>query len=96
MVPNVPKRNVFAKLPFLGNTLFQIRKKLQKLFSDKLTSCTSPKSHFYVTCRAKNCSIFKDKMLLSGLVYKYMCEVAAIPLIMEKPNAVLKPEVLNI
>ena len=40
MVPNVPKRNVFVKLPFLGNTWFQIRKKLQKLFSDKLTTCS--------------------------------------------------------
>ena len=39
MVTNVPKRNVFVKLPFLGNTSFQIRKKLQELFSDKLMSC---------------------------------------------------------
>ena len=38
MVPNVPKRTVFVKLPFLGNTSFQIRNKLQKLFSNKLTS----------------------------------------------------------
>ena len=39
MVPNVPKRNVFVKLQFLGSTSFQIRKNLQKLFSDKVTSC---------------------------------------------------------
>ena len=39
VVPNVPKRNVFVKIPFLGSTSFQIRKKPQKLFSDKLTSC---------------------------------------------------------
>ena len=39
VVPNVPKRNVFVKLSFLGSTSFQIQKKLQKLFSDKLTSC---------------------------------------------------------
>ena len=38
MVPNIPKRNVFVKLPFLGSASFQIRKKLQILFSDKLTS----------------------------------------------------------
>ena len=38
MVPNVAKRNVFVKLPFLGSTSFQIRKKLQKLFCDKLKS----------------------------------------------------------
>ena len=37
IVHNVPKRNVFVKLSFLGRTSFQIRKKLQKLFSDKLT-----------------------------------------------------------
>ena len=36
MVPNGPKRNVFVKLLFLGNTSFQNRKKLQKLFSDNL------------------------------------------------------------
>ena len=28
VVPNVPKRNVFVKLPFLGSTSFQIRKKV--------------------------------------------------------------------
>ena len=39
VVRNVPKRNVFVKLPFLGSASFQIRKKLQKLFGDKLTSC---------------------------------------------------------
>ena len=70
MVPNVPKR-----LLFLGRTSFQIRKKLQKLFSDKLTSCnweiifTSP-------VRVKYLFTFKDKlaeMLLSRFVYKYEC-----------------------
>ena len=39
MVPNIRKRNVFVKLPFLGSASFQIRKKLQILFSDKLTCC---------------------------------------------------------
>ena len=29
VVSNVPKRNVFVKLPFLGSTLFQIQKKLK-------------------------------------------------------------------
>ena len=36
MVPNLPKRNVSVKLPFLGSTSFQIRKEL--------------KNRFYVTC----------------------------------------------
>ena len=73
MVPNVPKRNVFAKLPFLGSTLFQIQKKLQKLFSDKLTSCNL-KIAFMSHVRVQSFFTFKDKlpkMLLSGLVYKY-------------------------
>ena len=68
--------NVFAKLSFLGSTLFQIRKKLQKLFSDKLTSCIL-KIVFTSPVRVKSFFTFKDKlpkMLLSGLVYKYKCD----------------------
>ena len=38
MVLNVLKRNVFVKLLFLGSAS-KIRKNLQTLFSDKLTSC---------------------------------------------------------
>ena len=75
MVPNVPQRNVFVKLPFLGSTSFQIRKKLQKLFSDKLTSCNL-KIAFTSPVRVKSFFTFKDKlpkMLLSGLVYQYKC-----------------------
>ena len=75
MVPNVPKINVFVKLPFLRITLFQIQKKLQKLFSSKLMSC-SLKIVFTSPVRVKSFFIFKDKlpkMLLSGLVYKYEC-----------------------
>ena len=70
LVPNVPKRNVFVKLPFLGSTSFQIRKKLQKLFSDKLTSCNL-KIVFTSPVRVKSFFTFKDrlpKMLLLGLV----------------------------
>ena len=75
MVPNVPKRNVFVKLPFLGSTSFQIRKKLQKLFSDKLTSCNL-KIVFTSPVRVKSFFTFKDKlpkMLLSVLLYKCNC-----------------------
>ena len=39
IVQIVPKRNVLVKLPFLESTSFQIRKKLQKLFNDKLKAC---------------------------------------------------------
>ena len=75
VVPNIPKRNVFAKLPFLGSTSFQIRKKLQELFSDKLTSCNL-KIDFTSPVRVKSFFTFKDKlpkMLLSGLVYQCKC-----------------------
>ena len=67
------KRNVFVKLPFLGSTSFQIRKKLQKLFNDKVTSCNL-KIVFTRPVRVKSLFTFKDKlpkMLLSGLVYKH-------------------------
>ena len=75
IVQDVPKRNIFVKLTFLGSTSFQIRKKFQKLFSDKLTSCDL-KIVFTSPVRVKNVSIFKDKlpkMLLSGHVYKNKC-----------------------
>ena len=75
IVQNVPKRNVFVKLPFLGSTSFQIRKKLQKLFSDKLMSFNL-KIVFISPVTVKSFFTFKDelpKMLLSGLAYKYRC-----------------------
>ena len=75
VVPNVPKRNVFVKFPFLGSTSLQIRKKLQKLFSDKLTSCNL-KIVFTSPIRVKSFFTFEDKllkMLLSRLVYQYKC-----------------------
>ena len=71
---NVPKRNVFVKLQFLGSTSFQIRKKLHKLFSDKLTSCKI-KIVFMSPVRVKNFFTFKDKlpkMLHSRLTRYYL------------------------
>ena len=73
IVQNVPKRNVFVKLPFLEITSFQIRIKLQQLFNNNLTSCNL-KIAFTSPVRVKSFFTFKDKlpkMLLSGLVYKY-------------------------
>ena len=67
--------SIFVKLPFLGITSFKIRKKLQKLFSDKLKSCNL-KIVFTSPVRVKSFFTFKDKlpkMLLSGLVYQYKC-----------------------
>ena len=102
IVQNVPKRNVFAKLPFLGSTLFQIRTKLQKLFTDILASCNL-KIVFTSPVIVKSLSTFKDKLpkiLLSGLVYKFKCggcvHVAAMLSIMVTPNTILKSELVNI
>ena len=75
VVPNVPKRNVFVKLPFLGSTAFQIRKKLHKLFSDKVTS-GNLEIVFRSSVIVKSFFTFNNKlrkMLLSGLVYQHKC-----------------------
>ena len=61
MVQNIPKRNVFAKLPLLGSTSFQIRKKLERLFSDKIKSCNF-KIVFTPPVRVKSFFTFKDKL----------------------------------
>ena len=74
-VPNVPKINVFIKLPFFRNTSFQNRKKLQKLFNDKLKSFIL-KLVFTSPIRVIRFFTFKGrlpKILLSGLVYQYNC-----------------------
>ena len=75
LAANRPKRNVFIKLPFLGGTSLQVRKKVQKLFSDKLMSCNLT-IVFTPLVRVKIFVTFKDKLfkiLLSGLVYQYKC-----------------------
>ena len=62
-------------LLFLRRTSFQIQKKFQKLFTDKLMSCYF-KIVFTSSVRVKSFFTFKDKlpkMLLSGLVYEYKC-----------------------
>ena len=97
MVLNVLKRNVFVKLPFLGSTSFQIRKKPQKLFSDKLTSCNL-KIVFTSPVRVQSFFIFKDKlakMLLSGLVYKHKCG-GCDAIYCGRPSVILKSEHVNI
>ena len=97
MVLNVLKRNVFVKLPFLGSTSFQIRKNLQKLFSDELTSCNL-KIVFTSPVRVQSFFIFKDKlakMLLSGLVYKHKCGGCNANYY-GRPSAILKSEFVNI
>ena len=97
MVPNSPKRNTFVKLPFWGSDSFQSWKKLQKLFSDKLTSCNL-KIVFTSPVRVKNFSDFKDKLPKCYFedLFTSISMVAAMLPIMERPNAVLKPEFVNI
>ena len=97
IVQNVPKRNVFVKLPFLRSTSFQIRKKLQKLFNDKLTSCNlkivlshplelkafSPPRISYLRCYFQ-------------YLFTTISVVAAMLSIMVRPNAILKSGFVNI
>ena len=58
---NVPKRNVFVKLPFLASPPFQIRKKRQKLFSLKLSFCN-------LKIVFKNCNDFQLKIMENLLI----------------------------
>ena len=62
VVSYVPQGDVFVKLLFSGRTSFQIRKKLQKIFSDKLTSCNL-KVVFTSPARVKSFFTFKDNYL---------------------------------
>ena len=69
------KEMFLLSCPFLGSTSFQIRKKLLKLFTAKLTSYYS-KIIFTSPTTVKSFFTFKDKltnMLLSGNVYKCKC-----------------------
>ena len=93
MVLNVLKRNVFVKLPFLGNTSFQIRNN----FSDQLTSFNL-KIVFTSPVRVQSFFVFKDKlakMLLSGLVYKHKCG-GCDAICCGRPSVILKSEQVNI
>ena len=92
MFPNVPKRNVFIKLRFLGTTLFQIRKNPKKTFYEKLTcklkivftsTVFSPSRIGYLRC------YFQDVLASTSVV-------SAMLSIMERPNAILKCEFVRI
>ena len=94
---NILKRNVFIELPFLGRTVFQIRKQLQKLCTDNLLSCNL-KIVFTSPVRVKGFFIFKDKLpkiLFTGLVQSITVVATMLP-IMLRPNAILKSEFVNI
>ena len=92
-----PKRNAVVKLPLLGSTSFQIRKKLQKLFSDKLMSCNlkvflchslqlkafSPSRIRYLRCHIQD-------------LFTSISVVAAMIPIMERPNTISKSEFVSI
>ena len=84
------------KLLFLGSTS-KIRKNLQTLVSDKLTSCNL-KIVFASPVRVQSFFIFKDKlakMLLSGLVCKHKCG-GCNSAYYGRPSAILKSEFVNI
>ena len=97
MVPNVPKRTVFVKLPLLGNTSFQIRNKLQKLLSNKLTSWNL-KIVFTSPVRVKAFSPSRISYLRCYFqdLFTSIIVVVAMLSIMERPNAILKSEFVSI
>ena len=96
IVQDVRKRNVFVKMPFLGNTSLQIRKKFQKLFNDKLTFCNL-KIVFTSPDRFKSYITFQDKlpkMYFQDLFTSISVVAAMLPLIV-RPNVILKSEFVN-
>ena len=60
-VHNVPKRDFCVKLPLLGSTSFQIQNKLQKIYTDKMTSCNL-KVVLMSTVTVKSFFTVKDKL----------------------------------
>ena len=93
IVQNVPKGNIFVESPFLKSTWFQIQKKLEKLFNDKLTSCNL-KIIFVSPVRVKSFFTFNDK--LPKDFFTSTSVVAAMLTIMVRPNAILKSKFVNI
>ena len=95
-VQNISKRNISVKLPFLGSTSLQIQLMLQKLFTDKSTSCNLKVVLTY-PLESKDFSpsrISYLKMLVSGLVYKHKCGGCntTYRYYMRRPNAILRSE----
>ena len=97
IVQNVPKRNVFVKLLFLGSTLFQIWRKLKKIFNDKLTSCNL-KSFLRHLLDSKPFSPSRVSYLRRYFqnLFTSISVLAAMLLIMVRPNTILKSEFVNI
>ena len=97
LVQNVPKRNVFVKLPFLESTSFQIRKKLKKSFNDQLTSCkleiifTSP-----LRSRAFSLSEINYLRCYFPDLFSSISVLAAMLPIVVRLNSILKSEFVNI
>ena len=98
MVPNVPKRNVFVKLPLLGSTSFQIRKKLQKFFIDKLTSCNQKEIvlRHPLESKAFSPSRISYQICYFQDLFTSISMVAPMLPIMVRPNAILKSKFVRI
>ena len=91
------KEMLFLKLPFLGSTSLQIRKKLQKLFNNKLTSCKSKivlrnplESKAFSPSRIRYLGCYFQDLFTSISV------VAEMLPIMVRPNAIFNSEFVNI
>ena len=92
-ISNVPKKMFLLS----GRSWELLRKKLQKLFSDKLTPCNS-KIVFTSSVRVKSFSplrISYPRCYFQDL-FRSISVVAAMLPIKEIPNAILKSEFVNI
>ena len=97
IVQIVPKRNVLVKLPFLESTSFPIRKKLQKLFNDKLKACNL-KIVFASPVRVKKLTPSRTSYLRYYFqdFFTSISVVAAMLAIMVRPNVILKSKFASI
>ena len=72
---NVPKKEIFISLPYLGPESFHLKKRLTKLIAIYYPYCKL-KLVFKCTNRLRNCFVFKDKIPLnvrSHLLYRFSC-----------------------
>ena len=76
-ITTVPKKTLRLVLPYLGTQSLRLKKKLNKLFKEQLSS-GKLEVVFRTTQRMSSCFRFKDaipRSLLSGVIYEYKCPI---------------------
>ena len=75
IVMDVPKKEIFMSLPYLGPDSFHLKKRLSKVISTYYPQCKL-KLVFKCSNRLRNCFVFKDRIpfnVRSHLLYRYSC-----------------------